>query len=291
MSKLPNLVWLRSFECAARHLSFTQSADELGLTQTALSLHVRSLEAALGCKLFTRKARKLALTEVGQAYAFSLRRSLGDIALSTASLFGADGTQVLTVRAPISTASLWLTHRLPEFVTAHPGIAVRIVSNIWAESIGPEDVDVEIRLGRGGWTGMSYKKISTERIVPITHDSNAHQDPVAMLQEGPLVQILGYEDMTQAYLSACDLEVAQQRFPYSVDTTIAAIDIVAARGGCAVVLERFADDARARGRPIAKVGDPMPIAQSHYLVGVSPPEVNDTAKQLFEAWLEGIFTD
>ena len=290
MSKLPNLVWLRSFESAARHLSFTQAAEELGLTQTALSLHVRSLEASLGCKLFTRNARRLTLTEVGKAYAFSLRRSLGDIALSTASRFGTEGAQVLTVRVPISTASLWLTHRLPEFVAAHPGISVRIVSNIWAESIGQEDVDVEIRLGRGGWTGVAYKEISTEQIVPIVRVGQLG-DVAEVLRAGPLVQILGYEDMTQAYLSACGLEGGQGVFPYSVDTTIAAMDIVAAGGGCAVVLERFADGEITRGRAIAKIGAAMPIAQSHYLVGVSPPEVNDTAKQLFEAWLEGIFAE
>ena len=56
-----------------------------------------------------------------------------------------------------------------------------------------------------------------------------------------------------------------------------------------MVLERFADAEMARGRAIAKAGEAMPIEQGHYLVGVSPPEVNDTAKQLFEAWLEGIF--
>ncbi|WP_299351043.1 LysR family transcriptional regulator [uncultured Shimia sp.] len=291
MSKLPNLIWLRSFESAARHLSFTQAAEELGITQTALSLHVRSLEASLGCKLFTRQARNLTLTEVGQAYAFSLRRSLGDIALSTTSLFGAKGAQVLTVRVPISTAALWLAPRLPQFAERHPGISVRIVSNIWAESIDQQEVDVEIRLGRGGWTGVAYKKISTECIVPISRDSNAGQNGADLLSAAPLVQILGYEDMSQLYLSAHDL-VPSSRVPtYTVDTTIAAIDIVAAGGGCAVVLERFADYVISSGRPIAKIGAPIPIAQSHYLVGVSPPEVNDTAKQLFEAWLEEIFED
>lgn len=78
MRSVPNLVWLKSFDCAARHMNFTAAAGELGITQTALSLHVRSLEAQLGCKLFTRAARRLTLTEIGQAYAFSVRRALGD---------------------------------------------------------------------------------------------------------------------------------------------------------------------------------------------------------------------
>ncbi|SHI60885.1 LysR family transcriptional regulator, glycine cleavage system transcriptional activator [Shimia gijangensis] len=290
MSKLPSLVWLRSFECAARHLSFTAAAGELGITQNALSLHVRSLEAKLGCKLFTRAARKLALTEVGQAYAFSLRRALGDIALSTSSLFGAGSAQVLTVRAPISTATLWLSRRLPEFVERHPGITIKLVSNIWAESIGHEDVDVELRLGTGGWDDFVSRKISSEKIVPIAATSIGSQQAVIdVLKQGPMVQILGYEDMSQLYLSAHDVILSEQTSPFSVDTTIAAIEIVAAGGGYAVVLERFANYAVEFGHPITIVGEPIPFNQSHYLIVGSAPEVNDTSKQLFEAWVEEIF--
>ena len=132
MQRLPNLIWLRSFASAAQHLSFTQAAAELGLTQTAVSLHVRSLEAELGCALFTRAARRLTLTQTqtGQAYAYSLRQALGDMAFSTASLFGAGAEQMLTVRVPISSAGLWLAHRLPEFSATHPDITVRLVSQV-----------------------------------------------------------------------------------------------------------------------------------------------------------------
>lgn len=290
MSKLPNLIWLRSFESAARHLSFTAAAEELGITQNALSLHVRSLEAKLACQLFTRAARKLALTEVGQAYAFSLRRALGDISLSTSSLFGADSNQVLTVRAPISTAALWLARKLPEFAERHPEITIKLVSNIWAESIGQEDVDVELRLGRGGWDDVVSRKISSERIVPIAASSfGAGQTTIDALKQGPMVQILGYEDMSQLYLDALGVTLSDQARPFLVDTTIAAIEIVAAGGGYTVVLERFADHAVKFGHPITIVGEPIPIDQSHYLIGLSAPEVNDTARQLFEAWLAEIF--
>ena len=289
MQKLPNLGWLRSFESAARHLSFTQAAEELGMTQTALSLHVRSLEASLGCKLFIRNARKLTLTEIGQAYAFSLSRALGDIALTTSGLFGAQGPQALTVRAPISTMVLFLAHRLPEFATAHPGIAIRIVSNIWAESIGPREVDVELRMGRGGWPGVTSQKIAGERIVPVAAAGEDGAAAAALLRHGPHVQILGHEDLSRRYLDAMGLADPLTNATFHVDTTLAALEIVAAGGGCAVVLERFADHAIATGRQIAKIGAALEIDQGHYLIGVSPPEVNDTAKQLFEAWLREVF--
>nr|WP_319948885.1 LysR family transcriptional regulator [uncultured Shimia sp.] len=289
MAKLPNLVWLRSFEAAARHMSFTAAAAELGVTQTALSLHVRSLEAALGCKLFTRAARHLTLTDLGQAYAFSVRRALGDIGLSTASLFGPSSAQVLTVRVPISTAALWLAHRLPKFTAAHPDISLKLVSNIWASSADQDDVDVDVRLGHGEWAQLASRKISQERVVPIALSSAASRKlPVTELAHGPIVQILGYQDLWHQYLNSHDT-VANNTPPYTVDTTIAAIDIVAAGGGCAMILERFAHTAIQTGKPISILGAPMAINQSHYLVGRETSGMNDTARQLFEAWLEAEF--
>ncbi|NVO58063.1 LysR family transcriptional regulator [Rhodobacteraceae bacterium B1Z28] len=288
MLKTPNLIWLRSFEYAARYMSFTAAAKELGITQTALSLHVRSLEAQLGCKLFTRAARNLSLTEVGQAYAFSIRRALGEIDLSTTSLFGANHLQEVTVRVPISTATLFLAHKLPEFTRNHPEVSVRLVSNIWAESAGHENVDVELRLGLGDWEDLPAKKISEESIVLIAAKSRSRQTlSFAELSKEPLIQILGFQDMWQRYLSNFGVQRAEGASSYSVDTTIAAVDIAAAGGGYAVVLERFAHTAIETGRSIAIVGDAVPIEQSHFLVRGQTS--NAAAKRQFETWLESTF--
>lgn len=290
MSKSPNLIWLRSFDSAARHMSFTAAAAELGITQTALSLHVRSLEAQLGCPLFFRAARNLSLTEVGQAYAFSVRRALGDIDLSTSSLFGANQTQELVVRVPISTAALFLAHRLPVFSRAHPNFSIRLVSNIWAESAGRENVDVELRLGKGEWSDVPFRKISQERIVPIASSKTERvKAPASDLLHMPQIQILGFQNMWQRYFSALGLEYPAPSSSLTVDTTIAAVDIAAAGGGYAVVLERFANTAIETGRSIAIVGDAIPIEQSHFLIGGQKSKANDPARQVFENWLEEIF--
>lgn len=293
MQRLPNLIWLRSFASAAQHLSFTQAAVELGLTQTAVSLHVRSLETELGCALFTRAARRLTLTQTGQAYAYSLRQALGDMAFSTVSLFGAGAEQMLTVRVPISSAGLWLAHRLPEFSAAHPDISVRLVSQVWGGGTADaEQADVELRFGGGNWAGVHARKVSSERIVPISAagDKRDRHDMTA-LQNGPLVQILGFEDMLLRYLNAHNLTPAQGVTGYAVDTTVAAIDIVAAGGGSAVVLERFARTAIKTGKPIAIVGAPVEIDLAHYLLTTATSESNDPAKHLFEAWLEATFQE
>ncbi|WP_299636519.1 LysR family transcriptional regulator [uncultured Ruegeria sp.] len=290
MSKSPNLVWLRSFDCAARHMSFTAAAEELGITQTALSLHVRSLEAQLGCPLFFRAARNLSLTEVGQAYAFSVRRALGDIDLSTASLFGSSQKHELVVRVPISTASLFLAGKLPEFSRAHPGVSIRLVSNIWAESAGRENVDVELRLGNREWNDGPISKISDERIVPVATKSRNQKWPsTEELLDKPQIQILGFQDMWHRYFSAFGITYSPTASSYTVDTTIAAVDIVSEGGGYAVILERFAGTAIAAGRSIAIVGDAIPIEQNHFLVDGQRSNANAAAKQMFETWLRQIF--
>ena len=105
---LPPLAWLRAFEASARHSSFTAAAQELNLTQAAVSHQVRSLEKHLGVMLFERLARTLRLTEMGTAYLPPLRRAFDELTAATSGLFGPIGKHTLVVRAPVSFASQWL---------------------------------------------------------------------------------------------------------------------------------------------------------------------------------------
>jgi len=292
--RLSNLTWLRTFEAAARLLNFTETGRELGLTQTAVSLHIRSLEARLGSRLFYRAARHLELTEIGQAYALTVRQALGDISLSTSRLFGAEAAQTLTVRVPVSTSALWLAHLLPDFSARHPGINIRLVSNIWTEPDPRDDVDadVEIRLGHGDWQGVTATRLSQETIVPVCRAGEVQPQTVADLLEGPLIHILGYEDHWARYFSAHGLPYAahaNEHARFSVDTTVAALQLVAGGGGYATVLTRFATLAIKSGMALAIAGPAMPFQQSHYLIrrdgrGPLRPEC-----QLFEAWLAECF--
>ncbi|MEX0319334.1 MAG: LysR substrate-binding domain-containing protein [Ruegeria sp.] len=284
MDRLPNPVWLRSFEAAARHLNFTEAARELGLTQTAVSLHIRSLEVELGEKLFTRSARRLDLTELGQSYALTVRRALSDIALSTNSLFGLATRQTLTLRAPISTATYWLAAELPEFSALYPEVPVRLVSNIWADSAAPGEVDVEIRLGYGDWPGLRAEKLCDETIVPVC-PANAPLPALEKMRQGPLIHVLGYEDNWARYFEAHDQLPNEAAVRHSVDTTVAALQLVMAGAGYATILTRFARNAIAQGAPLKIAGPPIPFAQSHYLIrsdGAAPPSA---LAQLYTAWL------
>jgi len=182
---------------------------------------------------------------------------------------------------------------LPEFSAAHPDVSVRLVSQVWdGGTPDAEQADVELRFGGGNWAGVHARKVSSERIVPISAagDKRDRYD-MAALQNGPLVQILGFEDMLLRYLNAHNLTLAQGVTGHAVDTTVAAIDIVAAGGGSAVVLERFARTAIKTGKPIAITGAAVEINLAHYLLTTTTSGPNDPAKHLFEAWLEAALQD
>lgn len=286
MDRLPNPVWLRSFEAAARLLSFTRAADELGLTQTAVSLHIRSLEGALGARLFVRAARRLSLTAMGESYSVTVRRALSEIALSTTSLFGPEVPHQLTVRAPIVTAALWLPHRLPEFARAHPGIHVRLESSVWTGAVLSDEVDVELRLGHGDWPGVTAEAISSERIVPVM--AAATKDASEAV---PHIHILGYENAWMHYQEARGLDVAVGDAAFTVDTSVAALELVAAGGGCALVLERLALGALRFGHGIRIAGPSVPFDQAHYLLRRPGGQPAHPATRLFESWLIACFAD
>lgn len=289
-TRLPNLVWLRSFEAAARLLNFTETGRELGLTQTAVSLHIKALEGTLGCQLFERKPRHLELTAMGQAYVHSVRKALGDINLATTSLFGPISKQTITVRAPISTSSLFLAPKLPDFMKANPGINIRLVSTIWADSASDEEIDVDLRLGYGDWPGMQVEKISSETIVPICasrlRDSiNKPED----LLKAPLIHILGHEDNWARYFEANGIKPDSSNKRYQVDTTVAALALAQTGAGHATIFTRFANNAIRQGIPVSIAGEPIPFAHSHFLtnpVAHAParPEV-----AIFKTWLKEIF--
>ncbi|NDW46914.1 LysR substrate-binding domain-containing protein [Ruegeria sp. PrR005] len=284
MDRLPNPTWLRTFEAAARYLNFTEAARELGLTQTAVSLHIRSLEADLGERLFSRAARRLGLTELGQSYALTVRRALADIALSTNSLFGPATRQTLRIRAPISTATYWIATELPAFAAAYPDIPVRLVSNIWGDGPENEDVDLDIRLGHGDWPGLLAEKLCDETIVPIGRADGPHLSPEA-LRAAPQIHILGYEDNWARWFEAQGLPPAERAALFSVDTTVSAIQLVLAGAGYATILTRFARNAISQGMPLRLAGEPIPFSQSHYLIRPPRAAASPARAQLFLSWL------
>src|SRR3954465_10401211 len=158
IGRLPSLNGLRAFEAAARHLSFTQAASELNVTQTAISHQIKRLEEELGIRLFVRQNRALTLTPQAVDYLPGIRAAFNDLRLATDRLLRKDDDHVLTVSTLASLAAKWLLPRLTAFQEAHPGIDVRITTSTNLVDFQRDNVDAAIRYGRGQWAGLRARR-------------------------------------------------------------------------------------------------------------------------------------
>lgn len=168
MSKrLPPLNALRVFDSAARHLSFTKAAEELFVTQAAVSHQIKTLEEFRGLKLFRRRNRSLLLTEEGQSYYLDIKEIFSSINEATRKLLARSAKGALTVSLSPSFAIQWLVPRLSGFNQAYPGIDVRIQAVDREEDKLADDVDVAIFYGRGNWTGLRTDRLYAEYLIPV----------------------------------------------------------------------------------------------------------------------------
>ena len=165
--RLPPLNALRAFEAAARHLSFTKAAEELNVTQAAISHQVKALEEHLGVTLFRRLNRALLLTDAGQSYLPPLREAFDILAEATQRLLADDTRGALTITLLPSVAAMWLVPRLGRFREAHPDIDVRIDASHHLTDFARENVDVALRYGRGEWEGTRADRLMTEDFFPV----------------------------------------------------------------------------------------------------------------------------
>lgn len=165
--RLPPLNALRSFEAAARHLSFVRAADELSVTPAAVSQQVKALEEHLGLKLFRRQARGLLLTDAGQMLLPGLREGLDKMAEAVRRVSAATGSGPLTVNTLPSFATRWLVPRLHRFHARRPEIQLRLSTSSTLVDFAAEDVDAAIRYGKGEYPGLKADLLMVEDLTPV----------------------------------------------------------------------------------------------------------------------------
>jgi LysR family glycine cleavage system transcriptional activator len=164
---LPPLNALRSFEAAARHQSFTRAAEELCVTQGAVSHQVKALEAELGLKLFNRERQGLAITEAGHDYLAVVRDAFDRIAVGTDHLLQRQRSGVITVSTSPDFAAKWLVSRLGRFAEAHPEIELKVSATMHHVDFACEEVDLAIRHGAGNWAGLDAVNLCSEELFPV----------------------------------------------------------------------------------------------------------------------------
>ncbi len=164
---LPPLEFLVAFEAAARLGSFTAAAEELNLTQAAVSRQIRLLEQNLGRSLFTRAHRAVRLTPEGRDFQHTVSLALNHIANAARDLRAVEHSPRLTVAADQSVAALWLLPRLEGFQREHADISVRLISSDLEADCLAEDVEVAIVHGDGNWPGYEAALLLDEEVFPV----------------------------------------------------------------------------------------------------------------------------
>ena len=284
-----NLNWLRTFETAARHLSFTAASHELGLTQTAVSQHIKALELKLGHRLFVRHPRSLELTDIGEAYLPSVREGLETISLSTSGLFGPNLTSNIVIRASMA-CIVWLSSKLEDLQSQHPQIGLKFVTSIWPGMSDKHSADIDIILAPRKHASHRLEKLSDEYIVPICGpETSMSVTEVGDLARLSPIHILGFDDHWARYLAAFGIAHDVQSTRLVVDTSVAACEMVAAERGCAILIERFAVQAIESGRPVSITGAHVPLGQSHYLSRQDSAQ-QSPATEAVVSWLQRCFS-
>lgn len=182
---LPPLDAIRGFVAAARRMSITLAADDLCLTQSAISRQIQSLEAHLGTPLLIRKHRAIALTPAGQELLQLASPWLDRLAKYSMALRHAEARPV-TITAPISVTSLWILPRLGGFQDAHPHIDVRVAANNRRLNLKEEGIDFAIRYARAGDVPAHAVRLFGEKVLPVASKevaARAFGNPAALLKE------------------------------------------------------------------------------------------------------------
>ena len=232
---LPHLTWLRAFEASARHLSFTHAAQELNLTQAAISKQVRLLEEHLREPLFERRARSLLLTRAGAAYLPKVRDGFERLETGTLEVFGQRRAEMLTLRAPVSYAVNWIAPRLASFTARHPDTPLRLVSSVWNEGFDSQRFDLDIRYGTGRWRGFRADRLTWETVTPVCSPDLARdlRQP-ADLARHDLLHVLGYEEGWAVWLRAAGATTVHPGGGLHFDTSLMAFAVAARGGGVAL---------------------------------------------------------
>jgi LysR family glycine cleavage system transcriptional activator len=169
---LPSPLALRAFESVARLGSASRAAEELLITQSAVSHHLRKLEQEVGAELLVRRARGMELTDAGRRYFDVVRQAFGMIANGTAEVRAGSSRRVRVSLLP-SFAAHWLTPRLSRFRSAHPTIVLDLDPTTDQADFDRDGTDLALRYGDGRWPGMAADLFMTERLTPVTTPSQA----------------------------------------------------------------------------------------------------------------------
>jgi LysR family transcriptional regulator, glycine cleavage system transcriptional activator len=285
--RLPPLNALKAFEAAARHESFTRAADELCVTQGAVSQQVKALEAELAIKLFNRERQRLVITEAGRDYLTVIRDALDRIAVGTEKLLERQNAGVLTVSTSPDFASKWLVHRLGHFAEAHTGIDLRVSATLHHVDFAREEVDLAVRHGDGNWPGLDTVKLCSEQLFAVCSpkllSGRRRLSRRADILKLPLIHTESRTDWTR-WLQAAGLDEAKVTHGPVLNRASMAIDAAINGQGIALARTTLAAFDLINGRLARPFEEALRLSKSYWIIC---PKATATLPKIvtFRDWL------
>ncbi|EPS5941472.1 LysR substrate-binding domain-containing protein [Klebsiella quasipneumoniae] len=285
MADFPPVASLRSFEAVARLGSVTQAAHEMSVTHSAVSQHIKQLEALVGVTLFVRHGRGVRITEEGRLYALQIREALQHIADATRMVQIKPRTMELTLATLPSFGCHWLLPRLARFQARHPQIAVRLLTSLAVVNLQQEGIDLAIRMGQGDWEGMDNRHLFADEQLVVAAPHYRGGDLPTTPQAIAASDIVFSMESWNAWCSQAGLE--KTIIPAGLRLNDSNLVLEAVRLGAGVALERrsLVAGAIARGELVQLTAVTVPYPW-HYWLTVSPQAENRPEVARFIAWLE-----
>jgi LysR family glycine cleavage system transcriptional activator len=291
--RLPPLNALRTFEAAARHLSFTAAAEELCVTAAAVSHQIRSLEDHLGTALFHRSSRALALTEAGMLLLPDVRAAFALLINATRGLRRHAFAGPLTVAVSPSFAAKWLVPRLSRFRARCPDIEVALVSSSDLVDFGREDMDLAIRYGTGLYPGLHTELLNTTEFFPVCSPKLAQGPPPLIAPDDLRHVVLLHDEVPialpmvpswETWLKAAGVTGMDATQGPRFNTSFFTLEMAIAGMGIALAQSTLVSADLAEGRLIRLFSVSVPVELSFFVVG--PPAVFEKPKvKAFRDWL------
>jgi LysR family glycine cleavage system transcriptional activator len=264
---LPGMTLLRAFEASARHQSFTAAADELSLTQSAVSRQIRSLEEVLGADLFVREKQTVRLTLAGEAYAQEIRSALKRISSATLGFRANPQGGALNIAILPTFGTRWLAPRLPLFLAENPGITINLTTRLAPFDFQTETLDAAIHFGLPEWPGAELDFLMQETVVPACSRAlrDAHNFTFAAdLLKAPLLHLESRPDAWERWFCAMGQEV-EEVHGMLVDQFALAAQAAMAGLGVALLPQFLIENELQRGDLVEAIASPMESAERYYL--------------------------
>jgi len=287
--KLPPLSMLRSFEAAARHISFARAAEELHVTAAAISQQVRELERYLGQPLFLRQPHGLRLTEIGLSYLVVVRDAFDRLGSGTDELFHKRTADVVSLRVTAGFAHLWLMPRLHHFLSQEARLQIRLLTSLWTPLELDSDADFEIRCGVGFWPNLTAYELTRDDIFPVCAPQliRKMRPPLRpeILSGQRLIHVQGFvEGWKEWFASAGDDTIHDTTRRVVFDTATLAIDLALNGGGFMMARSCFIARYLADGRLVAPFANRLKSIESFYLLERAGERLQSPAR-LFRDWI------